>query len=282
MYADVINTVSPTYSQEITTPEYGEGLNDLLSERRSRLFGILNGIDTDVYNPETDSNIQFHYGPKNLSASGGKTKNKAAIQQKFNLPVSATIPLFGIVSRLTEQKGLGLLMDAAEPLLENFDMQLVVVGSGEGRFMTFFQELARKYPQKVGIHLGYDEVLAHAVYAGADAVIIPSRFEPSGLTQMEAMRYGTVPIVRKTGGLADSVTNYDPENKTGTGFVFEKFDNRAFYGAMVRAIETYRYPEFWREIQKRAMKADFSWTKSAHEYVELFKKAMEYHRQPNS
>src|SRR3989338_1727540 len=171
MYADVINTVSPTYAQEITTPEYGEGLHELLSERRSRIFGILNGIDGNLYNPETDSNIQFHYGSKDLSASGGKTKNKSALQQKFNLPVSNTVPLFGIVSRLTDQKGFGLLMDAGEPLLENFNIQLVVVGSGEGRFMNFFQELAKKYPQKVGIYLGYDEVLSHAVYAGADAEI---------------------------------------------------------------------------------------------------------------
>jgi len=275
MYADIINTVSPTYSQEITTAEYGEGLHELLSERRSRLSGILNGIDTDIYNPETDSNIQFHYNIKTLS--GGKTKNKLALQQKFNLPVRSDVPLFGIVSRLTDQKGFGLLMDAAEPLLENFNMQLIVVGSGEGHFMTFFQELAKKYPQKVGIHLSYDEALSHMVYAGVDAIIIPSRFEPSGLTQMEAMRYATVPIVRKTGGLADSVVDYDPANKIGTGFVFEKFDNRAFFAAMVRAIETYRYPEFWRDIQKRAMKADFSWTKSAREYVGLFKKAMEYH-----
>ena len=279
MYADVINTVSPTYSQEITTAEYGEGLHELLSERRSRLFGVLNGIDTDVYNPQTDSNIQFHYGIRTLDL---KTKNKSALQQKFNLPVSAHIPLFGIVSRLTDQKGFGLLMDAAEPLLENFDIQLVVVGSGERYLMTFFQELAKKYPQKVGIHLSYDEVLTHTVYAGVDAIIIPSRFEPSGLTQMEAMRYGVVPIVRQTGGLADSVVDYNPANKIGTVFVFEKFDNRAFFAAMVRAIETYRYPEFWRDIQKRAMKADFSWTKSAREYVELFKKAIEYHRQPNN
>ncbi|MDP2930694.1 MAG: glycogen/starch synthase, partial [bacterium] len=135
MHADIINTVSPTYSQEITTPEYGEGLNELLSERRSRLLGILNGIDTDVYNPETDSNIQFHYGIRTL---GLRTKNKSALQQKFNLPVHGDIPLFGIVSRLTDQKGFGLLMDAAEPLLENFDIQLIVVGSGEGHFMTFF------------------------------------------------------------------------------------------------------------------------------------------------
>ncbi len=274
MYADAVNTVSPTYVQEITTPEYGEGLHELLSERRSRLFGILNGIDTDLYNPLTDSNIQFHYGLKTLDL---KTKNKSVLQQKFNLPVRDNVPLFGIVSRLTDQKGFGLLMDAAEPLLENFDMQLVIVGSGEGHFMTFFQELAKKYPQKVGIHLSYDEVLSHTVYAGVDAIIIPSRFEPSGLTQMEAMRYGAVPIVRKTGGLADSVVDYDPANKIGTGFVFEKFDSRAFYGVMVRAIETYRYPEFWRNIQKRAMKADFSWTKSAYEYIELFKKAIKYH-----
>ena len=276
MYADVINTVSPTYAQEITTPEYGEGLDDLLSEKRSKLFGVLNGIDTELYNPETDSNIQFHYGLKTLDL---KTKNKAALQQKFNLPVRNDVPLFGIVSRLTNQKGFGLLMDAGEPLLENFDMQLVVVGSGDGHFMNFFQELEKRYHQKVGIHLGYDEALSHMVYAGVDATIVPSRFEPSGLTQMEAMRYGTVPLVRKTGGLADSIVDYNPANKTGTGFVFEKFDHHAFYGAMVRVIETYRYPEFWRGIQKRAMEADFSWDKSAREYVELFKKAIEYHRQ---
>jgi len=278
MHADVINTVSPTYAQEITTPEYGEGLNEILSERRSRLLGILNGIDTDVYNPETDPHIEFHYGPNNLGLKG---KNKTVLQRKFNLPASKNAPLFGIVSRLTDQKGLGLLMDAGESLLENFDIQLVVVGSGEGHFMNFFQELAKKYPEKVGIHLDYDETLAHVVYAGADAIIIPSRFEPCGLTQMEAMRYGVVPVVRKTGGLADSVINYNPQTQEGTGFVFEKFDARAFYGAMVRAIENYHYPEFWRGIQKRAMKTDFSWTKSAREYVNLFKEAIKYHQEPN-
>ncbi len=276
MYADIINTVSPTYAQEIITFEYGEGLHELLSERRSRLSGILNGIDTELYDPETDPAVPFHYGIKTL---GLKTKNKSALQQKFNLPIRDDVPLFGIVSRLTDQKGFSLLIDAAEPLLENFDIQLIVVGSGEGHLMTFFQELAKKYPDKVGIYLNYDETLAHMVYAGVDTIIIPSRFEPSGLTQMEAMRYGTVPIVRKTGGLADSVIDYNPANKTGTGFVFEKFDNHAFYGVMVRAIETYRYPEFWRDIQKRTMMSNFSWTKSAHEYIELFKKAMEYHRQ---
>ena len=278
MYADIVNTVSPTYAQEIITPEYGEGLYELLSERRSRLSGILNGIDTGLYDPETDPAVPFHYGIKTLDL---KTKNKSALQQKFNLPIRDTVPLFGIVSRLTDQKGFGLLIDAGEPLLENFDMQLVIVGSGEGHFMTFFQKLAKKYPEKVGICLNYDETLAHMVYAAVDAVIIPSRFEPSGLTQMEAMRYGAVPIVRKTGGLADSVVDYDPANKTGTGFVFEKFDNHAFYGAMVRAIETYRYPEFWRDIQRRGMMTDFSWTKSAREYIALFKKAIEYHRQQN-
>ncbi len=278
MSADVINTVSPTYAREITTPEYGEGLNELLSERRSKLFGILNGIDTDIYNPETDPDIEFHYGQNNLDL---KLKNKIILQRKFNLPVSENTLLFGIVSRLTDQKGFGLLIDAGESLLENFDIQLVISGSGDGHFMNFFQELAKKYPEKVGINLNYDEVLSHMVYAGADAIIIPSRFEPCGLTQMEAMRYGAVPIVRKTGGLADSVINYNPKTQEGTGFVFEKFDNKSFFGAMVRAIETYHYPEFWRGIQKRAMKSDFSWGKSAREYVNLFKKAIEYHQQPN-
>ncbi|MBI2097289.1 MAG: glycogen synthase [Candidatus Sungbacteria bacterium] len=274
-YADVVNTVSPTYAQEITTADYGELLDDLLRERRSRLFGILNGIDYGSYNPETDSFLEFRYSFK---TAGERIKNKAALQRKFNLPERPDTLLLGIVSRLNEQKGFHLLMDTAQALFTNLDVQLIVVGAGESEFMTFFQGLPELYPGKVAVHLTYDEALPRMIYGGADVVLIPSRYEPSGLTQMEVMRYGGVPLVRKTGGLADSVENYNPRAQTGTGFVFEPFDHYAFFGAIARAFETYQYPKYWAGIQKRAMQADFSWTKSAREYIALFKKAIELKR----
>lgn len=277
-YADVVNTVSPTYAKEITTPEYGELLDPLLLERRSRLFGILNGLDYDVYNPATDNHLEYKYDARSI---GVKLKNKTILQQKFNLPQGEKIPVLAIVSRLTDQKGFGLLMDAGSHLLANFDFQLVVVGTGDSHFMGFFQDLARRFPEKVGVHLAYDETLPHVVYGGADAILIPSRFEPCGLTQMEAMRYGTIPIVRKTGGLADSVMDYDPATKTGTGFVFKGFDSYDFYGAVVRCLEAHRSPVAWRVIQQQAMSADFSWWRSAEEYVKLFRKAIEFHRNPS-
>lgn len=276
MHADAINTVSPTYANEITTPEYGELLNDLLSERRSRLFGILNGIDYDDYNPEKDPNIKINYNIKNISQRKG---NKAVLQNKFNLEEKENIPLLGVISRLVDQKGFGLFFDTARSLLNDFNFQLMVLGSGDANFMSFFQDLINEYPRRVAGHFTYDETLPRLILAGADAVLIPSKFEPCGLTQMEAMRYGAVPIVRKTGGLADSVINYDPREQTGTGFVFERFDQYAFYGAIVRALEAYQYPKIWESIQKRAMKADFSWTNSAKEYVELFKKTILLHNQ---
>ena len=274
-YADIINTVSSTYAQEITTSEYGELLDPLLKERRSRLFGILNGINYDFYNPKTDPYLEYKYDIKNLS---DRAKNKNVLQKKFNLSRENKMPVFGIVSRLTDQKGFGLLMDAGHPLLSNFDFQLIVIGTGDSQFMGFFKHLSETYPEKVAAHLVYDETLSHFVFGGADAIMIPSRFEPCGLTQMEAMRYGAIPIVRKTGGLADSVSDYNPEKQTGTGFVFEKFDHYSFYGAVIRCLETQRYPKHWEKLQKRAMTADFSWTKSAEEYIDLFKKAIEFHQ----
>ncbi|KKW47546.1 MAG: Glycogen synthase [Parcubacteria group bacterium GW2011_GWA1_60_11] len=273
-YADVINTVSPTYAQEITTPEYGELLDDLLRERRSRLFGILNGIDRDSYDPATDPRLEARYDAKTVSR---RAENRTALRRKFNLPDDPTVPLLGIVSRLTDQKGFGLLLDAAHPLLANFKFQLIVLGSGDPNLMSFFRDLAERYPQQVAAHLTYDEALPRMIYGGADAILIPSRFEPSGLTQMEAMRYGAIPIVRKTGGLADSVLDYAPEAQTGTGFVFEKFDHHALFGTIVRVLETYRYPDAWKGIQRRGMAADFSWLKSAEEYLRLFDRAVEFH-----
>lgn len=272
-YADIINTVSSTYAKEITTPEYGELLEGLLSERRSRLFGILNGIDYISNDPEVDPSVEFSYSAKNLT---GRLKNKKALQEKFNLPIKEDVPVIGIVSRLAEQKGFDLLFDSLDALLRNFDFQLIVLGSGESKYLGFFQDLDKKY-DNIATHLSYDEVLPKMIYSGADAILVPSRFEPCGLTQMEAMRYGAVPIVRKTGGLADSVEDYDPKSNSGTGFVFDKFDHYALFGAIVRAIEAYKYPKAWQEIQKRAMMVDFSWDKSAREYARLFAKATSFH-----
>lgn len=275
MYADVITTVSSTYSQEITTSEYGELLDDLLRERRTRLFGILNGVNYEFWNPKKDRQIEFRYDVKTIKE---RSKNKAVLRQKFNFSDENDMPILGVVSRLTEQKGFWLLADIIYPLLENYPFQLIILGSGDASFMSFFQELGAKYPSRVAAHLTYDETLPHLIYSGADIILIPSKFEPSGLTQMEAMRYGAVPLVRKTGGLADSVIDYDPKTNTGTGFVFEKFDRFAFYGTAIRALETFRYPKIWEGIQKRAMTADFSWKNSAKEYAGLFHKAVEFHQ----
>lgn len=273
MHADVVNTVSPAYAKEITTPEYGEMLEGLLQEKRSRLFGILNGIDYSLKNPETDPNVEFKYNAKNLNE---RIKNKKILRQKFNLPeASDDTFLIGVVSRLSEQKGLDLLMESLPRLFENFDFQMVVLGTGETKYLSFFTELAKKY-NNLATHLSFDSVLPSVVYSGADAILIPSKFEPCGLTQMEAMRYGAIPIVRKTGGLSDSVEDYDPANQRGTGFVFDKFDSYSLYGAVVRAIETHKHMKNWQAIQRRAMSADFSWDSSAKEYSRLFKKSLEF------
>jgi len=269
-YADVISTVSPTYAREITTPDYGEGLGDLLSERRSRLFGILNGIDYSSYDPKTNPYVEYQYDSDTLDE---KVRNKKILQQKFNLPERKDVFLSAVVSRLSEQKGLDLIIDALPALLENFDFQLVVLGAGDSRYVSFFDDLARKHKQ-VAVHLSFDNILPHMIYAGADAILIPSRFEPCGLTQMEAMRYGVVPIVRKIGGLADSVKDHRGEEDPGWGFVFDNFSPSAFLGTFVRALETYRYPKVWNGIARRAMQKNFSWEESAREYEKLFLKAL--------
>lgn len=274
-YADVINTVSPNYAREITTPEYGELLENILQERRSHLFGILNGINDDSYDPETDPHINYKYSAKNIKE---RAKNKEILREKFNLPKGENKFVLGMAGRLSKQKGLDLLMEAIEPMLDNFDFELIVVGQGDSKYMSFFSDLEKKYPN-IKTHLSYDAILPRFIFAGADAVLIPSKFEPCGLTQMEAMRYGAVPIVRKTGGLADSVEDYDPVKQTGTGFVFEKFDKYALFGIMIRALETYKYPKFWEGIQKRAMSANFSWSASAKKYEEIFRKAIDFNLQ---
>ncbi|MEK7192408.1 MAG: glycogen synthase [Patescibacteria group bacterium] len=272
LYGDLINTVSPNYSQEIMTKDYGELLDDLLKEKRAQLRGILNGINYNDFNPETDKNLAVNYSADSL---GRREKNKMELQARFGLPKDKDIPIVAIVSRLMEQKGFDLLFLVAEALLKALNFQLIVVGAGEAKYMGFFKDLADRYPKQVAAHLIFDKILPHVVYGGADMILIPSKFEPSGLVQMEAMRYGVAPIVRKTGGLADSVQDYDPKTGEGNGFVFQDFDSMALTIAITRASENYRNPKIWAKIQKSAMARDFSWEKSAEEYSKLFEDAAE-------
>ena len=267
LYADLISTVSPNYAKEIMTPDFGELLDPLLRERRSRVYGVINAIDYKIFNPESNPNLVEYYTSSDLDK---RSRNKAQLQSRFNLPQDEKVFTLAIISRLIEQKGLDLIFPIADQLLKELNMQLVVLGSGEAKYMGFFQELEKRFPGKVAASLVFDRDLPHLIYAGADAVLVPSRFEPSGLTQMEAMRYGCVPIVRKTGGLADTVKDYDPDKGIGVGFTFNNFDSMSLVMAVARAYENYRNPEIWRKIQKQGMDKDFSWKNSADEYAKLF------------
>jgi starch synthase len=276
MFADTINTVSPNYAREIMTKEYGEMLDDLLRERRAVLTGILNGIDYTISDPMTNPHVAF---PFDLSTLEVRSKNKAALQERFGLPVDENVFIMAIVGRLGRQKGLDLFYNIADTLLNELPIQFIVVGEGESEFMGFFHDLETRHPGKVALHLKYDSVLPVMVYSGADVVLLPSRFEPCGLVQMEAMRMGCIPIVRKTGGLADSVEDYNPDKETGTGFVFEKFDSASLMIALIRAFENFRDKEKWRGLQERAMEEDFSWKNSAKRYAELFVRAIKIRKQ---
>ena len=271
IYADIVNTVSRTYSKEILTEEYGEKLHDLLKEVRTKLFGVLNGLDYQALNPATDKLIQYNFNIYNLK---NRSKNKIYLQKEFNLKVSPNIPLLGMVGRLCSQKGIDLLFPILENLISEFNVQFISIGGGEAKYRTFFEEMSKKFPQSIGCHLMFNLALARRVFAGCDLFLMPSRFEPCGITQMEAMRYGAIPVVRKTGGLADTVADFDPTISKGNGFVFENFDSYAFFGAIVRALETYKYEKVWRILVNKAMRADFSWDASAREYLKLYKKAL--------
>ncbi|MEK7478046.1 MAG: glycogen/starch synthase [Patescibacteria group bacterium] len=274
MYSDSINTVSPNYAREIMTKDYGELLDELLRERKAVLSGILNGIDYDLWNPEDDPYIPFHYNKTDLLS---RIKNKANLQERFGLPVTKDAFMVAIVSRFSEQKGLDLLFPIADLLIQELPVQIIVVGEGDSDMMNFFHGLETRYPDKVANHLKFDPILPHLVYAGSDVTIIPSRFEPCGLTQMEAMRMGCIPIVRKTGGLSDSVEDYNPDKQTGTGFTFEKLDSSSLMIAFIRAFENFRDKKKWQELQKRAMAKDFSWITSAKKYANLFVQAIGIH-----
>ncbi len=269
-YADRITTVSPTYAQEIQTPEQGCGLDGLLRARRSALSGILNAVDASVWNPATDKLITSGYS---TSKPAGKARCKEALQTEMGLAVKRQAPLFGVVSRLTEQKGLHLVLSGIDELLSRGG-QLVVLGSGEGWLEAALREQARKHPQSVAVRLGYDEALAHRIFGATDVTLVPSRFEPCGLTQMYGLSYGSLPLVRRVGGLADTVVDCTLEDlaaQTANGFVFDDFTAEAFSRALRRAFALYARADEWAEVVRRAMQQDFGWTASAEKYLALYR-----------
>jgi starch synthase len=269
IYADFITTVSPTYALEIQTAEFGYGLEGLLEHRKEHLGGIINGIDLEQWNPETDAYITQNY---NAATINKKKLNKAELQTRFALPVNDRVPLCGLIGRLVEQKGIDLILECL-PEMATLDMQFVLLGSGEKTFEKQLNELALEYPDKIAITIGYDEALAHLIEAGADIFLMPSRFEPCGLNQMYSQRYGTIPIVRKTGGLADTVTDTLPEtlaDHTASGIVFNEASSGALLEAVKRALILYSLPDTWKKMQINAMKKDFSWKHSAEQYLALY------------
>ena len=268
VYADKVTTVSPTYAAEIQTPEYGYNLDGLLRSRTGKLSGILNGIDYTVWNPAKDPNIAATYTKSTLDR---KTDNKASLQKEVGLPVSPTAPLIGIVSRVTEQKGFSLLIPAIPDILR-LGAQIVLLGTGE---KVYEEPLERLSATKAGVvaYLKYDEVLAHRIYAGSDFFLMPSKFEPCGLGQMISLRYGTIPIVRATGGLSDTVGDVAADPKGGNGFLFSKFSGPELLDAISRAVAFYRKGRGWRALQQRAMATDLSWAASAKAYAAVYSAA---------
>ncbi|MEK7164114.1 MAG: glycogen/starch synthase [Patescibacteria group bacterium] len=272
IHADLINTVSQTYSRELLTEEYAPKLYNLFKELRGKMYGVLNGLNYQDFNPKTDTTINIHFSANNLSP---RKENKIALQKEFNLKTDSRFPLLGIVGRLDDQKGLDLIKETIDFLLTECQIQLVVCGGGDDRYRDLFFNLEKVYPDMVGTHLLFDPNLPHKIFAGADMILIPSRFEPGGIVALEAMRYGSVPIVRATGGLADSVVDYDPTLGVGTGFSFRTYSGMSFLTAVVRALETYKNTNVWNRIVKRAMEQDFSWDKSAKKYLELYTRAID-------
>ncbi len=270
VYADMISTVSKKYALEIQTPEYGERLDGLLRKRSQDLYGICNGIDYEEYNPETDRYLYQNYSLETLDR---KKENKHRLQQDLDLPVGNT-PLIGIVSRLVDQKGLDLINEIFEQMMD-LGIQLVLLGSGDDYYQKLFAELKMKHQMQMSIYLGFNQDLAQKIYAGADMFLMPSRFEPCGLSQLISLRYGTIPIVRAVGGLADTIENYDEAKGKGNGFSFKPYESTALLTTIRRAVAIYQeQPNQWRQLVVNAMKCDFSWNRSAQEYVMLYERAI--------
>lgn len=271
-FADILTTVSERYAEEIqSSPEYGYGMEGVLRERSKDLYGVVNGIDYSIWDPATDKLIKAHFNPKNL---GGKKKNKNTLRKLNKLPlVHRDVPLIGVITRLTDQKGLDIFTEVAEQIFE-LDLQMVILGTGDEKYEKQLENLARRYPKKLAVNIKFDNKLAHLIEAGADMFLMPSRYEPCGLNQLYSLKYGTVPIVRETGGLADTIENCNPAKKIGTGFLFKNYDSWEFLNTIRFAVEVYKNKTVWTELMRRGMEKNFSWEHSAVKYVKIYQRAM--------
>lgn len=276
IYADIVSTVSPTYAKEILRPEYGRGLDQLLKEVRTKVFGVLNGLDYDEFNPQTDKLVFKNFSLRTLDQ---RLENKKDLQREFSLPINPEAPILAISGRLDYQKGLDLVVEVLPYLLKEYEIQFIVVGGGDPKYRDFFAKLEKKFPKKVGTHLMPNFTLPRKIFAGADIMLLPSAYEPGGIVAIEALRYGAIPVVRATGGLADTVVNFNAVAKTGCGFSFEKYHPYSFLIAITRALETYKNQKAWRGIIRRAMQKDFSWKHAAEKYLDLYERAIELRKQ---
>ena len=269
LYADSITTVSPTHAREICSDEYGMGLQDSLRERGRAVTGILNGVDYEEWDPRHDRYLPAHYDAERLAVKG---ELKRQFVQRHALAAAPKVPLAGLVSRLAVQKGIELMFEALPKTLGARPLSFVALGNGEPQYEEFFTALARRFPGRVVFHRGYDEQLAHWIEAASDLFLMPSRYEPCGLNQMYSLRYGTVPVVRRTGGLADSVQHYDTRTGTGTGVVFDDFNTQALQWALNTALDLYATPRHWARVVRNGMQQDFSWERQGGEYVALYRR----------
>jgi starch synthase len=268
--ADALNTVSETYAKELLLPEFGAGMENFLQARKNDLYGILNGVDYSVWNPEVD---RFIPHPYSVNALAEKLKNKKALLKRFNLSYRKNIPVIGIISRLVEQKGFDIISEGIEELMK-LDAKWVILGSGNDRYEELITSFVKKYPKKISSYFGFFDELAHLIEAGADIFLMPSRYEPCGLNQIYSLKYGAVPVVRKTGGLADTVVDWseslESKNEPGTGFSFNEYSSKALTSCLERALKAYGDKSVWQQIQKNGMQKDHSWKKSAQKYLELY------------
>ncbi len=272
-YADIVNTVSPKYAEETKTEEYSHGMHTFLIDKKDKYFGILNGIDYEQWNPDIDKLIPYNYDENNISE---KSKCKLFLQEKINLKKDENIPIIGIISRFASQKGLNVLASVIEKVVMDIKVQFAILGSGDKSLENYFQSLTLKYSGKIGAFIGYDNQLAHQIEAGVDFFIMPSLYEPCGLNQIYSLKYGTLPIVRATGGLDDTIEQYNENTGDGTGFKFNDLTPQAIYDTIGWAVSTfYDRKKHFQKMRKTAMKKNFSWKQSAEKYVDAYKKALE-------
>jgi starch synthase len=272
MFSDIINTVSKKYSEEIQTPEFGYGMEGILAMRRADLYGILNGVDYDEWNPETDKFLAAQYRSADLK---GKQTCKEDLLKEFNLPASLRAqPLLGVISRLADQKGFDLLAEIIDELMA-IDLGFVLLGTGEQKYHDLFAAIGKKYPKRAGIKIAYNNAIAHKIEAGCDLFLMPSRYEPCGLNQIYSLKYGTVPVVRATGGLDDTIVDYNGSDGQGNGFKFTEYSAQEFLHSIKRALKIYANKTKWARLVKNCMANDFSWEQSAKQYMELYGKALQ-------